>query len=183
MDITEAMDENLIGLPNLMLAFREWIFPNSLKFPCSGLLTGWIFRASNITITPENNLPLWVVYYRTTGTDQLSFTLREGSRNITGVTKVADGVYQYSLQSPVQVEEGDVVGIQYQEFPSNSSNSLQLSFVDDGGADGPVSYWRQASDFLFLVGNSSENLSSFVRVNTQYTPLVTTVMSKYLNRV
>ena len=75
------------------------------------------------------------------------------------------------------------MGIQYQEFPSNSSNSLQLSFVDDEGADGPVSYWQRTSDFLFLVGNSSEDLASSVRVNTQYTPLVTAVMSKYLNRV
>ena len=76
-------------------------FPNSLKFPCSGLLTGWIFRASNITITPENNLPLWVVYYRTTGTDQLSFTLREGSGNIAGVTKMADGTWSVPVLTAV----------------------------------------------------------------------------------
>ena len=183
MDIREAEDENLILLPTLYFKFREWIFPNSLKFPCSGLLTGWIFRADNIIITPENNLPLWVVYYRTTGTEQLSFTLREGSRNITGVTKIADGVFQYSLQSPVQVEEGDVVGIQYQEFPLiilGSNNPLLLSFLDAGsGADGPVSYLRSGSGTIFLVGSSSGDLAQFVSPHTRYTPLVTAVMSKY----
>ena len=176
------MDKNLALLPNTGLRnlFSEWIFPNSLKFPCRGLLTGWIFRAKNIVITPQTNLPLWVVYYRTTGIEQLSFTLREGSGNITGMTKIADGVFQYSLQSPVQVEEGDVVGIQYQEFPLQRTNPLQLSFIH---ADAPVSYWRFNSGTEFLVGYDSEDLELYVSAKTWYTPLVTVIMSKYFDRV
>ena len=187
MDIGETEDKNLILLPTIGFKFREWIFPNSLKFPCKGLLTGWIFRADNILITSENNFPLWVVYHRTTGTDQLSFTLREGSDRVVLVTKIPDGVYQYSLQSPVQVEEGDIVGINYQEFPLivlDSNNPLLLSFLDAGsGADGPVSYLRSGSGTLFLVRRNGEDLAQFVSSHTRYTPLVTAVMSKYLNRV
>ena len=184
MDIRAAVDKNLALLPTSgsQNLFREWIFPNSLKFPCSGLLTGWIFRADNIIITSKNNLPLWVVYYRITATNQLSFNLREGSGSIAGVTKIADGVYQYSLQSPVQVEEGDVVGIQYQEYPLPRTKPLHLLFTNGGsGINGPVSYWRPSNGTLFLVGSSSGDLAQFVSPHTRYTPLVTAVMSKYLN--
>ena len=181
-DIGGAEDENLVQLPLYppYFLFREWIFPNNLKFPCNGLLTGWIFRARNINFVP-NNLPLWVVYYKTTGTNQLSFTLREGSGSINEMTEITDGVYQYSLQSPVQVEEGDVVGIQYEKFPLTRTAPLQLTFIDAGsGVDGPVSYRRYSSGTQFLVGNNAEDLESAVSTETRFTPLLTAVMSKFL---
>ena len=191
-DIRGAKDENLTLLPNTQLfptiqpliIFREWIFPNSLKFLCSGVLTGWIFRADNITITSENNLPLWVVYNKITESNSQSFNLREGSGNITGVTKIADGVFQYSLQSPVQVEEGDVVGINYQEFPLINTNPLLLSFLDAGsGVDGPVSYMWQLRAMSFFIGSNGEDFEPFVSTNIRYTPLVSPIMSKYLDQV
>ena len=68
------------------------------------------FRTNNKSILTESiSLPLWVVYSRTFGTSQTSFQLKEGSLSLTGLSKIADGVYQYSLQSPLQVEEGDIV--------------------------------------------------------------------------
>ena len=174
------MESTLTLLPRPTLLFWEWIFPNSLKFPCSGLLGGWIFRANNNSVLTESiNLPLWVVYSRTSGTSIKSFQLKEGSLSLTGLSKIADGVYQYSLQSPLQVEEGDIVGVRYQNLPESSTNPLLLSFIDGGsGADGPESYTRPFMGSLFVIADDNGMLPVFVTTDMRYTPLVTAVMSK-----
>ena len=53
--------EGFVALPSDEIEFTEWIFPNSLRFACSGQVLGWRFRAVSVDLDNIGplRLPQW----------------------------------------------------------------------------------------------------------------------------
>ena len=87
---------------------RQWIFP-SMVFNCTGNITRWIFRAEE---TRNNNervprMSTWRSNPFTVPTTDFNRISQSGSaEELTG----NGPVYEYVLQEPVAVQEGDILG-------------------------------------------------------------------------
>lgn len=114
-------------------------------------------------------LPQWSIYREhtvTLGSNDYEVIARSGS--LGEIKKLENGVYQYALNTPLDVEEGYIVGVSYNvaagRFP------LKLSFQDSGEI--PVSYRRSFSLARMILD---------VREDTgdrRYLPLVTPIMGE-----
>jgi len=106
---------------------RQWAFP-SMVFNCTGNVTRWIFRAQD---TGLNNgmfpqISTWrdVPFIRFTTFQRINVS--GSAEELTG-----DGpVYEYVLQEPVSVEEGDVLGIGLPVVNLNNVEQLDFEFLD-----------------------------------------------------
>lgn len=169
-EFRETNDADLVELPSDEVDFTEWIFPNSLWFPCSGIVTGWIFRAESVNIDTIDRLPLWRIYtdFLTTPTNELDFIVKETTGSRDELSELSSGVYQYLLETPVEVEVGDIVGITYETISSDLSATLRPSFTD--GQDLAESYRRP---FTGLIFDASAIITEY---DTQHFPVVTAIM-------
>ena len=88
---------------------RQWVFP-SMVFNCTGNVTRWIFRAQDTGLDTEMFPQI------STWRDIPSLRLTTFQRiSVSGSAEelTEDGpVYEYVLQEPVSVQEGDILGIQ-----------------------------------------------------------------------
>lgn len=171
-DIRAASSEELLEVDGGIHLFIEWIFPNSLRFPCSGQVTGWIFRAVSVDLDTIDSFPEWSIYKENTITVEDGdgdYILIEQSGGLEELTVLESGVYQYTLNSSLNVEEGDVVGVSYDA--SAFGTLLQLSLQDVGG--NPVSYRRPFRGLLFDTGGN------VIESDNNLMPLVTAIMGKY----
>ncbi len=103
---------------------EQWIFP-SLQFTCSGNVTKWRFRVPSTSAQiPSSsqrriNIGTWrqdttsstILYRRQSTTASLRYRITYNNQIIT-----------YELASPVQVEPGDIVGIEQQAGSAFSSS-------------------------------------------------------------
>ena len=173
--IREVTNARLIAAPSLTVGFVEWIFPNSLRFPCSGLITRWIFRAETPERITDIVVPQWAVYYENDATisdGPGDYNIRNLSGSLRELTRMDTDVYQYELNNPVSVKEGDVLGIVYNNIVT--LNILRLSFFDLGTEqENPLSYRRVFKGIVF------DAEDRFVQTESRYMPLVTAVMGKY----
>lgn len=102
---------------------EQWIFP-SLRFTCSGRLIKWRFRAasqpnSGISRQCRINIATWRLDASSSWTTYSRRTSTAG--RLQRITTSNDGsIITYELASPVQVEPGDIVGI---ELQTNSPSS------------------------------------------------------------
>ena len=160
--IPEADDQSLV---------TQWLFPG-IKFTCNGNVTSWIFRAEvgrgpgSNNILPE--LPLMNIWRENANTplnpDDYQVEARSGSEE----ELVGDGpVYEYVLQSPVEVREDDVFGI---FLPYGGDERLRLLFSDLGDGGAPISYRRT------VVGAIFDTLA--FDTDERYISLVTAVIGK-----
>lgn len=174
--IEEVTGDDLVPLPSAAVPFTEWIFPNSLRFQCSGTITGWIFRAEmnqSVNLSTIDRLPQWSIYRDNPLTStELDFFVVRRTGNRDELNPMQSGLYNYSLSSPVDVLAGDILGIGYSDLPRDS-RQLQISFLDveRDGRETPTSYRRifTASFLLFAELGDEDN---------RYTPLVTPIMGK-----
>lgn len=155
----------LPAFPDLL--FTEWIFPNSLIFPCSMEVTGWVFRSILVDISAVRSIPQWTVYRdnpSTASEQDYIVVARSGSREELIPLSTA-GLYLYLLTSPVAVETGDILGISYSS--DDSGPQLPVLF-QQSSLSTAVSYRRvtAASSPVFDVTGSA------VTPDTSYMPLI-----------
>ncbi len=166
------MDTDAAGqLPDLILNnVRLWLFP-SMKFNCSGNITGWIFQAESSDSGTE--LPRMQVWRENPiSVDALDYLLQSSSGSEGELSKVGatESVYKYVLEYPVSVEEGDILGI---ALPPAANSNLLLQFQDFGAVGAPESYLTPIISSIFLA-------VSQLGVNAQFLPLVTGVIGEYI---
>ena len=159
-----------------LLAFRDrdtWLFPN-MVFNCSGNITKWIFLARNpddVVVNSVNSalLPEFQVwrervdfvnilddYMRVTPTD-----------NVAELQVVDESVYEYILKPPIEVQEGDFLGIYAQE-----GNRIFVEYLDMGEGNAPDSFFLTSSNRLSIV------ILGAATLDQRFLPLVTAEISK-----
>ena len=79
-------------------------------------------------------------------------------------------VYEYALQEPVAVQEGDFLGF---DLSPEGDEELQFVFLDLGAGNAPDSYAR------IVVGSNINIAARFVIRNQQYLPLITAVIGEF----
>ena len=150
---------------------RQWVFP-SMVFNCTGNITRWIFRAQDTGLDTEMfpQISTWrdIPSLRLTTFQRISVS--GSAEELTG-----DGpVYEYVLQEPVSVQEGDVLGIGLPVVNlSDIVEQLDFEFLDLGDGNAPDSYRRT------FFGMSITFASPFVTRDRQYVPLITAVIGEY----
>ena len=176
-----ASASDIIGFPNRMMieapsvntsvlpsnTVQQWVFP-SMVFNCTGNITRWIFRAEE---TGNNNdripqMSTWRSNIFTLPTTDFTRISRSGSaEELTG----NGPVYEYVLQEPVEVQEGDFLGF---DLSPEGDEGLQFVFLDLGVGNAPVSYARN-----FAAGSLDTRL---VTSNRRFVPLITAVIGEYV---
>ena len=162
--------------------FISWLFPNTLVFSCSGLLGGWIFKSEVTTnLSAVDNLPLFQVFYNDTtelSTDE-QFRLRVGTDAVPRVQAISkDGVYEYTLPYPVNVQEGDVVAIIYQQHPTIGRSFLPVAFRATSD-NNEASYYHMFIRFITLFEypkNDFEPPENGLVRDFRLIPMITAVM-------
>ena len=141
----ERLADEALFIPNFVYMHgRQLIIPN-MTFTSSGSVVRWTFVAryrASATQYPE--LQVW--RENTTGT----YVKVNNTSNMEPAQTPYLNVYEYVLDSPLQVLAGDVLGI-YQ--PSNRNSRLQLSFLFDSNY---VNWYTEVSgpQDTFVVTNS-----------------------------
>ena len=138
-----------------------------MVFNCTGNITRWIFRAEE---TGNNNervprMSTWRDLTFTLSTTDFIRISRSGSaEELTG----NGPVYEYVLQEPVAVQEGDFLGF---DLSPEGDEELQFVFLDLGVGNVPDSYRRNTAD-------SNIDIQRVLR-NRRYLPLITAVIGEY----
>ena len=149
--------------------FTEWIFPNTLTFPCSGQVFGWRFRTADISdLSSIDRLPRFGVYFSNQATlNDGDYNLRKSSGAPSELSQIAPGLYQYTLVSPVAVQSGDIFGIRY---ATAGGAQLQLLFEDGGAGTRPESFRREFTGSAVFDASGSA-----VESDTRYFPIVSMI--------
>ena len=139
-----------------------------MVFNCTGTISRWIFRAeetgNNNDIVPR--ISTWRELSFTQSTTDFVRISRSGSaEELTG----NGPVYEYILQEPVEVQEGDILGFELRP----SDDELKFEFLDLGDGNAPESYHRTNSGRFI-------NIAQSVASNRQYVPLITAVIGEYV---
>ena len=157
---------------------RQWVFP-SMVFNCTGNVTRWIFRAQNTGLDTEMfpQISTWRDIPSTPLPTDFQRISVSGSAELTG-----DGpVYEYVLQEPVSVQEGDILGIGLPVVNLRENvEQLDFEFLDLGNGNAPNSYRR----FFFGRNINTALLATRdqpfgVTRDQQYVPLITAVIGEY----
>ena len=176
---------NEVFLPSNRLQFQEWIFPNSLRFGCRATILGWVFRvAQSISLNTINRfqLPRWNIYRQdrqsSSQLNNIQFELRRSTGSFNELVPEATdqpGVYRYMLNSPVDVEVGDLVGVSYDSF--GGGNPLPISFLEVGrGMRTPISFRS-----TFIPSTTTELFSTFFAdEENRFVPLIAPILGKTL---
>ena len=158
---------------------EQWIFPR-LQFTCYGTLTKWIYRGvpSLDQATPICRVELETWRLDNTSTSSIIYQrLNTTARNTAGITQ--DGpILTYELASPVQVQPGDIVGV---EQGSSCSIGQILNFLDN-----VLSLNISGTNSTFLSYRNSEPGSMFflqpligtIDREEDYIPLIQPIVGK-----
>ena len=84
-------------------------------------------------------------------------------------------MYEYVLQEPVEVQEGDFLGF---ELSPEGDEELQFVFLDLGAGNAPDSYFRSFSADNINIG-PLRLVAGLVTRNQRYLPLITAVIGDY----
>ena len=139
-----------------------------MVFNCTGTITRWIFRAeetvNNNDIFPE--ISTWrELSFTQSITDFVRISRSGSAEELTG----NGPLYEYVLQEPVEVQEGDILGIELRP----RDNEIKFEFLDLGDGNAPESYHRTNSRRLI---NTAQSVAS----NRQYVLLITAVIGEYV---
>ena len=134
-----------------------------MVFNCTGNITRWIFRAEE-TGNINDKVPrmsTWRDPFTPRPTDFIRISQSGSAEELTG----NGPVYEYVLQEPVEVQEGDILGI---DLSLEGDEELQFVFLDLGDGNAPDSYARA------FAGNNID--TRFATRNRRYLPLITAVI-------
>ena len=137
-----------------------------MVFNCTGNITRWIFRAERIGNNNERvpRMSTWRdLTFTLTTTDYTRISRSGSAEELTG----NGPVYEYVLQEPVEVQEGDFLGF---DLSARGDEELQFVFLDLGVRNAPDSYARS---FTAMTINTQ-----LVTRNRQYAPLITAVIGE-----
>ena len=139
-----------------------------MVFNCTGTITKWIFRAEET----GNNDELFpkISTWREIGFTQSTTDFIRISRSGSAGELTGNGpVYEYVLQEPVAVQEGDVLGI---DLRPSGTDELKFEFLDLGDGNAPESYHRTNSGRFI-------NIAQSIASDRRYVPLITAVIGEY----
>ena len=139
-----------------------------MVFNCTGNITRWIFRAEE---TGNNNerVPRMSTWRERTFIPNVTTDFTQISRSGSAEELTGNGpVYEYVLQEPVAVQEGDFLGF---DLSPEGDEELQFVFLDFGRGNAPVSYPR--------VNVASQFDIRFTTMNQRFVPLITAVIGEY----
>ena len=150
-----------------------------MVFNCTGNITRWIFRAEE---TGNNNerVPRMSTWRDFVSTPSITTDFIRISRSGSAEELTGNGpVYEYILQDPVEVQEGDILGF---DLSPEGDEELQFVFLDLGVENASDSYFRN-----FLANNiniaPSRVAARFVTRNRRYLPLITAVIGEFAHVV
>ena len=139
-----------------------------MVFNCTGTITKWIFRAEET----GNNDELFpkISTWREIGFTQSTTDFIRISRSGSAGELTGNGpVYEYVLQEPVAVQEGDILGI---DLRPSGTDELKFEFLDLGDGNAPESYHRTNSGRFI-------NIAQSIASDRRYVPLITAVIGEY----
>ena len=137
-----------------------------MVFNCTGTITKWIFRAERIG---SNELFPKISTWREIGFTQSITDFVRISRSGSAGELTGNGpVYEYVLQEPVEVQEGDILGI---DLRSSGTDELKFEFLDLGDGNAPESYHRTNSGRFI-------NIAQSIASDRRYVPLITAVIGE-----
>ena len=140
-----------------------------MVFNCTGNITRWIFRAEE---TGNNNervprMSTWRSNRFTLTPSDFNRISQSGSaEELTG----SGPVYEYVLQEPVAVQEGDFLGF---DLSPEGDEELQFVFLDFDVGNAPDSYART------IAGSNFNTAAQLITRNRRYLPLITAVIGEY----
>ena len=110
---------------------NTYIFPD-MTFTQSGSVVGWEFAARSGPLTPENIYLPHIEIYRRCGDLTDCYTLHDTTFRHDLVLEQTENynMYRYMLDTPMEVEEGDVIAIHQ---PPLDVSRLSLAFLHDTG--------------------------------------------------
>ena len=137
---------------------NQFIYPE-LQFTCNGTITKWIFGAGEQvppTATEQPELQIW----RQTGPDTYT---RQGFSLVTANETASPNVHEYYPETPLQFQQGDVLGI----FYPSTENANPLLYGQEG--NGPLN--------LASIGLRSSRItaSQLIHLNNMF-PMVSPVI-------
>ena len=138
-----------------------------MVFNCTGNITRWIFRAER---TGNNNdtVPRMSTWRDLVSTPIVTTDFVRISRSGSVAELTGNGpVYEYVLQEPAEVQEGDILGF---DLSPEGDEELQFVFLDLGVGNVPNSYRRNLA-----VPNI--DIQSALR-NQRYLPLIIAVIGE-----
>ena len=146
-----------------------------MVFSCSGSITKWIFRARNpnddVDVNSNVNsqlLPEFQVWRENTITVNILDDYRVVMpRGVVADIQVDGSTYEFVLRSPIEVQEGYILGIFAQE-----SNRIFVEYLDMGEGNAPNSTYRTMPDRVRIAELGAGTLDQ------QFLPLVTAEISK-----
>ena len=172
-EIREASITTLPSRDDGGVDFREWIFPNHFRFPCSVNITGWIFRSdAGISDFLNRRLPRWSVYNLSVLVpDPSLYRIVNESGSSDELREIEPGLYQYTLQTTLAVKFGNILGIRYEQ---DGLPFFPVGFQDLGtGSDISTASFRRTR-----LGSVLFDTRSTVTTDTQYLPLVTVLVGE-----
>ena len=88
---------------------RQIVYPQ-VKFLCNGTITKWIYGANEMSEsnTDSSELQIW----RQTGPDTYT---KQGFSSVTANATASPNVHEYYPQTPLQFQQGDILGVFYPE--------------------------------------------------------------------
>ena len=138
-----------------------------MVFNCTATITKWIFRAEET----GNNDELFpkISTWREIGFTQSTTDFIRISRSGSAGELTGNGpVYEYVLQEPVAVQEGDILGI---DLRPSGTDELKFEFLDLGDGNAPESYHRTNSGRFI-------NIAQSIASDRRYVPLITAVIGE-----
>ena len=138
-----------------------------MVFNCTGTITKWIFRAEET----GNNDELFpkISTWREIGFTQSTTDFIRISRSGSAGELTGNGpVYEYVLQEPVAVQEGDILGI---DLRPSGTDELKFEFLDLGDGNAPESYHRTNSGRFI-------NIAQSIASDRRYVPLIIAVIGE-----
>ena len=140
-------------------------------------IVGWEFAAEPTVESSARRLPQWSIYrnHSTTLDNELDFQVIARSEG--SLEELQRGLYRYTLQTPLEVERGDFLGVSFStSLLLLGRQQMQLLFrnSNSSGSEGVLSYRRKLTgSFLFDAGNEL-----IVQSDSQHLPLVTPLLGK-----
>ena len=139
-----------------------------MVFNCTGNITRWIFRAEE-TGNNDEKVPRMSTWRDLVSTPSITTDFNRISRSGSAEELTGNGpVYEYVLQQPVAVQEGDFLGF---DLSPEGDEELRFVFLDFGRGNAPDSYPRT---------NVASNFDTrSTTMNQRFVPLITAVIGEY----